>query len=78
MPQDVRLYLLAASMTKSGADATTFSTVHGYQLCTSPDEAKGRFLVSAMEMKPGMAVADILCMEVPVDVCKQVAEASGG
>ena len=60
-----KLYMLSASVIKSEPGKTTHSLMQGYRVCESENEAKGYFVSSVMEEKPGFAIQQLLCMEVP-------------
>lgn len=67
------LYAGCALLVRHDAMSTTHSAVLSYRVAVSRDEAVGSIIAAAMAQKPGFAVSEVLCMEVPDDVIQTAA-----
>ena len=67
-----KLFLLCASLTKSGPGQVITSVMQGYRVTDDEEKAKGGFVTSVMKEKPDFSISQILCMAVPEDVIAMV------
>lgn len=58
-------YAVACSMAKQDAGTYSHTTTLHINEASSLDEAKGMAIEKAMEMKPGLAVAQVVATEIP-------------
>lgn len=65
-----RMWLLAAMVSRREVSATKMSMVSGYRVTASEDAARGSFLRSVQEAKPGFSVDELNCMEIPASALR--------
>jgi hypothetical protein len=68
--EDVKLFVLSASLVKNEGIISLRNTMQGYRICATEAEAKDSFVVAVRETKPGFLVEQMLCMEVPPDTIR--------
>jgi hypothetical protein len=71
---DTKLFILAAMVTKQDGLRTVMSSMQGYRVRATEDEAKGSFVDAVMKEKPDFSITQILCMEVPGDLILELAQ----
>ena len=71
MPQleypNKNLFMLSAHISREIANVIELTMVHGYRIVSNKEEATEGFVLELPSLKPGFAIVQILCMEVPWD-----------
>lgn len=70
------LYVVSAMMHRAVGGEDTFTHISGYRVADNGDQAKGDFVSKCFEERPGFAIAQLLCMEVPFKAIELVYEPS--
>lgn len=65
MSDEIRLFALSASLFIRDGNKTTTSLIQGWRRCRNEDEARGSFFKVIEDTKPGFAIEQMLCMEIP-------------
>lgn len=66
-----RLWVLGALISKQEPGMMLHNIVACYRIAATEDEARGSFFVGAQAEKPGFAVNEIVCVEIPADAMRR-------